>query len=235
MWGIPENEVEAFEPLEGQRPWSVQQVHPSRKLAALEISIPGSEPRAGVWELSSGQLAWAPSEAQVISWNTTGSEVFAITKSKPYQTGSLERYSWPGRELLGRSFIRLAGYMFRHVRVSPTSGIVAVSDICQDVTTVALYATPERPFGTRRLGELVRPSNLIDELEFGPGGTALVWPISQGVLWWLADGASGGEYLPSTGGSYRAGEVCIWETPGGGPTNLRVIDVLADLPPGWLP
>src|SRR5947209_8713082 len=213
MWGIPENEVEAFEPLEGQRPWSVQQVHPSRKLAALEISIPGSEPRAGVWELSSGQLAWAPSEAQVISWNTTGSEVFVITNAEPYQTGSLERYSWPGRSLLGRAFIRLGGYMFTHARVSPTARLVAVADIDQGETAVSLYPLPEGPLGSgRRIGQTVRSSNLIDELEFAPDGSALVWTVSEGVLWWLKDGLEDGKYHPSEGGTYRVGEICIWET-----------------------
>src|SRR3989449_6790695 len=90
MWEIPDDEVETFEPLEGAKPWGVLQVHPSGKFAALEISTPGTEPRAGVWELSSGRLVWAPPEAQIISWNTAGSEVFAITKRSEEHTSELQ-------------------------------------------------------------------------------------------------------------------------------------------------
>jgi len=236
MWQIPRDEAETFQPVDGHKPWRVGQVHPSRRIAALEFSAPEHENGQGaaVWELSTGRAIWAPPNAAVISWNSEGSEAIVITEVKPYQTGSLERYSWPSQELLGRTFVRMGGYMFTHARVSPTGGAVAVADIDQGETTVALYALPKGPSGTRRLGQIVRPSNLIDEMEFSPDGGALVWVISEGAFWWLPDTQTD-EYLPSPGGTYRAGEVCIWAPPGNQPRNLRVIEVLADLTSGWLP
>jgi len=236
MWEIPKDEAEAFELVDGHKPWLVGQVHPSRTIAALEFKAPEAknEQGAAVWELSTGRAIWAPRDAAKISWIHDGSEAVVITNVKPYQTGSLERYSWPDRELLGRAFIRLGGYMFTNLRVSPTSGVVAVAAIDQGETAISLYALPEKAVGTRRLGQTVRPSNLIDELEFSPDGSALVWTISEGGLWWRPDQQTD-EYLPSAGGKYRAGEICVWETPGGEPQNLRVIEVLANLTPGWLP
>src|SRR3990172_5451289 len=122
MWEIPKDEVETFELVNGHMPLWVGQVHPSLRIAALEFPAPenGNEVGSAVWELSSGRAAWAPRDAAKICWSSDGSEAIVLARAEPYETGSLERYSWPSRELLGRASIRLGGYMFTHARVSPT-------------------------------------------------------------------------------------------------------------------
>ncbi len=57
-----------FEPVEGKKPWGVQEVDPSRRFAVLEVSGDDEDRHVAVGNLTSGKLVWAPERAHAIRW-----------------------------------------------------------------------------------------------------------------------------------------------------------------------
>src|SRR3972149_6149554 len=140
---LANQEGDWFEPVEGEKPWGVQEVDPSRRFAVLEVSGDDEDRHVAVWNLTSGELVWAPERAHAIRWNRDASEVYVVGARDVYDHGYLGRYSWPGLLPRGGGSIPIQGYMFVCAGVSPNGALIGVADIDQGETYVALYRNPD--------------------------------------------------------------------------------------------
>ncbi len=73
-------DTSTFERLHGERPWQVLDRHPDGRHAALQViaSLETTANRAGVWDLTTGRIVWAPDGVSALAWLPGGGDQVAL-------------------------------------------------------------------------------------------------------------------------------------------------------------
>jgi hypothetical protein len=216
-----------LEPLKGQAPQQVLDRHPDGRHVAMRTGWAADDEGelAGVWDDQTGELVWAP-QAVAICWLRDGSEVALVTEQ---YSGDFERWSWPGRERLGRGPLTHREGWVDRVSVSPKDDLAAVRWIDQTEAGFELVAI--RDEGDEQLkgkGWLVKGTNLVDGPVFSPSGRFLALSVGNAGWWREGDDVDG----PSEGGLFEAGQAAIFDTKDG---SSREIPIELEIPAGWEP
>src|SRR5262249_61909449 len=72
-----------WEPLCDQQPLKRLSVHPSGRLAAMQVYAWHEESveRAAVWNIRTKKIIWDPGNATALCWNPAGDEILAVRES----------------------------------------------------------------------------------------------------------------------------------------------------------
>lgn len=205
-----------FEALDGVSPLDELDRHPQGDYVAMRTGWDSEDrsERAGVWDVRTGKVAWAPADAVAIAWMRAGSEVLVVVDE------TLHRLSWPQREPVAACDVPRRGGegWIDAIVVSQNDRLGAVRWF--DQTEAGFELVDLRRGGAKHLkgrGYRVAGTNLLGGPVFSPSGRFLV--CSEGKADWWEDGS-------------RAGQVTIFDTKD---SSARHLPVELEVAPGWEP
>lgn len=233
-----------WEPLEEAAPVARLSTHPSGHEVVLQATVwdGTSVERAGVWDVATRRLSWAPAGVNAMAWTPRGDRLLALAEARssaprgrgitvtPMQSEIDHRcdlYEWPSRRLLASTELDYPTGWLVDVVPAPSRSIAAFVWIDQTEAGVEFLSwQDDRIVQIRGLGYYGEDSNLITGPVFSPDGRSLVVAYGAGV-WWAEERDE-----PSPGGLRKAGWIVIID-PTTGMTEER--DVNCHVPPGWSP
>ena len=226
---IAEGARSRFQPLDGERPILYTSTHPKEPLVALRTQ--GREERAGVWDLETGKLVWAPEAAySALCWNRSGSVVYVIRShgTWPYDPWAFECLSWPDRSRIGSCGVRAPEGWTDGVIASPIEDLVVfmwTEQGCAGFEFVDFRMGEPRQL--RGSGYSDSP-NTQDGPVFSPDGRWLV--ASYGNDFWWGENPE----TPSAGGRFVCGKMVIGDLHEPDlEKRFKVFPLEVEIPEGW--
>lgn len=233
-----------WEPLQGTKPNVRLSEHPARGEVVLQASLwQGTDvDRAGVWDVATRRLLWAPEGANAMAWTSGGDRLLVLVESHlpgphdrgitvtPLQSEFTHRcdlYEWPSRRRLSWTALDFPTGWLIDVVPSPVAALAAYVWLDQTEAGVELVTwDDDRLVQLEERGYFGEDTNLLTGPVFSPDGRHLI--LAYGESRWWADERD----EPSPGGMRRAGGVVILDTRTGD-VDERDAECLVE--PGWVP
>ena len=128
-----------FEPLEGVAPVTFLDAHREGQLLALQATVTKNvmSERAAVWEAMTGRLVWEPQDVCALCWMPSGTEILLVSETRgaasidqkvqASPSYSLERLTWPEKQLQWKSELTFSEGWPKFIVASPIGAhLVAV-------------------------------------------------------------------------------------------------------------
>lgn len=219
--------------------------HPADPLVAMQVTIWNecSRERAAVWNRKTGRLVWAPESTTALCWRERGREVLLLRERyqrDPSAHGvivtpiasefrlTLERRSWPGKELIATCPISPPRGWLVRVAASPADFMAAYRWQDQTESGFELMFVGPKPHEIQGAG--YAGQTLLDGPVFSPSGVWIAGAAGRDEAWWSPDPED--PTVPSRGGHVAIGTLVIGDVEHARYTEVQVT---ADLPRGWLP